>query len=283
MKSFTNKDIENYYDQSEVHYRIFWKLKKSMGLHYGIWNKDTKNLADAVLNTNKMLMELGGIKSIDLMLDAGCGIGGSSIYVSKNTGCNVIGISLSKKQVNTATGLAKEYNLSDKIHFYQKDYTATGFDDNTFDIVWAIESMQTAKDKSLFYKEISRILKPGGKLLMADVFKPQGYNIDDEKDMQVMLNGWAMSDILSLDEFKKLAAEYSFDVTTLQDVSNEVKKSVDKIYIASILGMFGTFAYNLFRKATYFSRIHYTTGLAQKKAYYNGKWGYYLVACVNKK
>ncbi len=55
MKHFSPEDVVNYYDQTEVHYRRFWKLDKVMGLHYGVWTKDTKNIEQAILNTNHML------------------------------------------------------------------------------------------------------------------------------------------------------------------------------------------------------------------------------------
>ena len=106
MKKFSSKDIEDYYDQTEVHYRMFWKLEKVMGLHYGIWTDKTKNITEAILNTNILLKEMGEIKASDKVLDAGCGIGGSSIFLAKSVGCSVTGISLSKKQVETATKLA---------------------------------------------------------------------------------------------------------------------------------------------------------------------------------
>ena len=282
MKQFTNQDVENYYDQSEVHYKLFWKLKESMGLHYGIWNTDTKKIQGAVLNTNYLLMKMGAIQSTDYVLDAGCGIGGSAIFNAKNTGCRVHGISLSKKQIATATLLAKENGLAHQLSFTQQDYTKTNFEANTFDVVWAIESMQTASNKNLFYKEMYRILKPGGKILIADIFKPTPYNIAPEKDMHTMLNGWAMTDILAIPELKQIANDNNFEVGEIKNVTQEIKKSVDKIFVASILGMFGTKLYNLFYNASYFSKIHYKTGLAQKKTYYQGKWGYYLIA-LNKK
>ena len=62
MEKFSYQDIEDYYDQTEVHYRTWWKLEKSLGLHYGVWDKDTKTTADAIINLNKVLMELGEIK-----------------------------------------------------------------------------------------------------------------------------------------------------------------------------------------------------------------------------
>ena len=198
MNKFTSTDIENYYDQTEVHYRMFWKLKEAAGLHYGIWDETTKNASEAILNTNKLLMNLGEIKKEHKVLDAGCGIGGSAIYLAKNIGCTVQGITLSKKQSETANRLAQKNKLDHLVTFSQANYLETGFDDNAFDIVWAIESFGSSPDKSLFFKEMKRILKPGGRILFADMFKPYTYDISTNKTMQIMLNGWAISDILSV-------------------------------------------------------------------------------------
>ena len=98
-----------------------------------------------------------------------------------------------------------------------------------------------------------------------------------------MLNGWAISDVPSIDELREVAEKNNFEVTNTKEFTKEIKRSVDKLYYASILGFFGTKIYNFFKEATYFSRIHYTTGLAQKKAYNNRDWGYYMIVFENKK
>lgn len=170
MKIFTSKDIENYYDQTEVHYRLFWNLNKSMGLHYVIWDKSTKTVYDSIINTNNLLMKIGEIKATDMVLDCGCGIGGSAIYLSKNLGCKVTGVTLSAKQVATAKKLAIENSVDKLVSFCKLNYLETGFEDNSFDIVWAIESFGSSPNKQLFFKEMYRILKPGGKILFADTF-----------------------------------------------------------------------------------------------------------------
>ena len=260
---------------------MWWRMDESMGLHYGVWEEDTTSLRDAIINTNKGLMELGKINEGARVLDAGCGVGGSAILLAKTLGCQVTGITLSAKQVGAATRYAVNNMVGDKTHFEVMDYTDTVFAADTFDFIWAIESMQTGPDKAKFFKEVKRILKPGGKLLIADCFKAFPYDVDQEPNMLTMLNGWAMSDLLTIDEISKLAEQEGLKLTQNRDVTREIQKSVKAILRAALLGMVGTKLYNLYKKASYFSRIHYKTGLAQYKTYMKGLWTYNLIVIEN--
>lgn len=277
MKTFTTQDITNYYDHTEIHYRQWWKMEKSMGLHYGVWDETTKTLSDAILNTNRRLAILGGISEKDKILDAGCGVGGSAIFLGKNYGCDVTGITLSERQVKTASNFAKNNGVKNHVRFKKMDYTKTEFPENNFDVIWAIESMQTATDKSLFFREMGRILKPGGRLLFADVFKVGNWKIENTPVMQTMLNGWAMSDILNISELKKLGETYNFSLAADHDVTDEIKKSILKYRWFAVAGMIGTKWYNLFHNGTHFGRVHYKTGFAQYRGWKEGLWGYRLV------
>jgi tocopherol O-methyltransferase len=80
---FSKKDIERYYDLSEVHYRLHWNLDKSRSLHYGYWDASTKNFHEALLNINKIIAQHAHISKDDVALDAGCGVGGSAIWMAK--------------------------------------------------------------------------------------------------------------------------------------------------------------------------------------------------------
>ncbi|HFA48866.1 MAG TPA: methyltransferase domain-containing protein [Bacteroidetes bacterium] len=281
MQTFTNQDITDYYDHTEPHYRQWWKMEDSMGLHYGVWGPTTKTLSEAILNTNSRLAEMGKISPSDKILDAGCGVGGSSIFLAKKYGCRVAGITLSERQVRTATSFSEKKGVAHLASFAKQDYTNTHFPDNHFDVAWAIESMQTATDKSLFFKEIKRVLKPGGRLLIADVFKKGDWKIAETPVMQTMLNGWAMSDILSIAQLEKTAEKHNFALAQNRDVSLEIIPSIKQYYRFAWLGMIGTKWYNLFHDATYFSKTHYKTGFAQYKGWKRGLWEYRLLSMVN--
>lgn len=279
MRTFTNKDVENYYDETEVHYRQFWKLDKNMGLHYGIWDDSTKNLSQAVINANRLLKELADIKKEHYVLDAGCGVGGSSIYLAKNVGCKATGITLSKKQTETGAKYAEREGVSNLVDFQQQDYTNTNFPDNTFDVAWAIESMTTATSKLEFFKEMYRVLKPGGKLVVADFFKTRSFSIEEDKDMLTMFNGWAIADIQTVQEFEADGMKAGFKTAGNVDYTPAVKKSVYALYYAYLAGAWYSKLYNFFNKDTHpFARDHYKTALAQYKSYKKGLWGYHHVA-----
>jgi len=80
---FTHSDIANHYERCEEHYRYFWNLRQSRSMHYGYWDKSTKTFHEALMNINKVMSEKVLIKEHDKVLDAGCGVGGSSLWLAK--------------------------------------------------------------------------------------------------------------------------------------------------------------------------------------------------------
>lgn len=161
--------IIEYYDSCEIDYKKFWDLNKGLAIHYGYWDETTKTFRQSLQRFNEILSEKAEIKKSDKILDAGCGVGGGSIFLAKKFGCRVTGITICKKQVKAAKINAENNNVADLVDFYEMDYMNTKFDDFSFDVVWALESV-CYSDKKRFIKEAFRILKKGGRLIIADGF-----------------------------------------------------------------------------------------------------------------
>lgn len=134
--------IATWYDESSPLYRYFWYVNSdNCALHYGFWDKKTKHIGDTLQNTNKIMAEQVNITSNDRVLDAGCGISGSVLWLAKNKKAEVVGISIRTKQIEKAKTLAKQAKVDHLVSFSVIDCLHTGFPKESFDVVWAIETI----------------------------------------------------------------------------------------------------------------------------------------------
>lgn len=99
MKSSYDEKVAEYYDVCEGDYRFLWHLDNEMAMHYGFWLPGVHRVRTALAKENQVLAEISNITEQDYVLDAGCGVGGSAIYLARNLRCQVAGITLSDSQV----------------------------------------------------------------------------------------------------------------------------------------------------------------------------------------
>lgn len=116
------------------------------------------------------LAEWAGIHAGDLLLDVGCGLGGTCRYLAKTVGCDVVGLDLTEEYCQVAEMLSARVGLAGRTSFRQGSALALPFAEGHFDLVWTEHVQMNISDKAGFYKEISRVLKSGGKLVFHDIF-----------------------------------------------------------------------------------------------------------------
>jgi ubiquinone/menaquinone biosynthesis C-methylase UbiE len=104
------------------------------------------------------------------VLDVGCGLGGSARYIANEYGCSVVGIDLTDEYIDVANKLTELVKLSDKVSFKQGSALELPFTSNHFDVVWTEHTQMNIADKTQFYGELSRVLKPNGRLVFHDIF-----------------------------------------------------------------------------------------------------------------
>ena len=124
--------------------------------------------------STKEVAELANIKASDLILDVGCGLGGTARYLAAQYKCNVAGIDLTEEYISIGKKLTHGVGLSDRVELRHGSALEIPYEDEMFDIVWTEHVQMNIADKNLFYSEIARVLKPGGRLLFHDVFRGPG-------------------------------------------------------------------------------------------------------------
>ncbi|MBD80574.1 MAG: SAM-dependent methyltransferase [Crocinitomicaceae bacterium] len=274
---FSNHDIADYYNQTQVHYKQWWKLANNQSVHYGLWEKDTRSFAEALQNTNRVMSQIAGIKPGEKILDAGCGVGGAAFYLSKNMDCEVVGITLSEKQLEMANQHKGELNTSHKVQFDLKDFSNTDYPDHSFDVIWACESSCYANPKSTFLNEVNRLLKPGGRLILADYFLTDEGEKDPNGWLKKWGDLWAISDFYKNSTLNSLIEENGLSIISNQDFSAQVQRSSKRMYCASILAAPFSECYNLFFNTSRFAKHHYRSAIYQFRSLMKQQWQYRII------
>ena len=142
------------------------------------------------------------------ILDVGCGFGGTTRHLAKKfPNTEFVGITLSPKQVERATSLADEQNVSN-VKFEVMDALEMTYPDNSFDFVWACESGEHMPDKKRYVEEMTRVLKPGGKIVIATwCQRDEGntpFNNYERKMLKFLYDEWTHPYFISISDYAKL-------------------------------------------------------------------------------
>lgn len=233
MDKNANKVVD-YYKFCEDDYKWLWRDRRSLGTHLGFWKENTKNHAESLIEQNKEMARIVKIEKKDFILDAGCGVGGTSFWLVNTYGSKIKAISISPKQINQAQKFSEKRKFNDLIDFSVQDYTKTNFPDNYFDIVWAQESIPHTENKEDFLKEAFRVLKKGGKLITSDYFIGESNQTKEEKILlKKWMGSWAMKNFVSPDEFLKKSKKAGFKKIKFYDTSKFVEPSLRRLKFIS--------------------------------------------------
>jgi SAM-dependent methyltransferase len=115
------------------------------------------------------------------LLDVGCGSGGPALRLAEITGANVVGVDVLEEGVATATRLAEERGLADRVRFVRVD--ARGrlpFAAESFDAVLSIDVMCHLPNRLDTLREWRRVTAPGARILFTDPTIVTGLVTDTE-------------------------------------------------------------------------------------------------------
>lgn len=219
--------IKKYYSDTQFEYRLVWnwRSKNTPALHFGYYDEKATSHHRSVIRANEVLAAWGNIEPGARIIDAGCGLGHSTLWLAEHYNARATGITIVPKQVETMQKFIDKKGIKN-VDFLEASYFNMPFEDNSADVVWAIESVCHAKDKSQFYKEAYRVLKPGGKLLIGENLRPaRPMEPAKEALLKEIFNSWAIPDLDTLEEHRSHALTSGFRLFDSKDVTQNMMVS----------------------------------------------------------
>ena len=178
------------------------------------------------------------------VLDLGCGTGRDAYIASKLVGeaGHVIGIDMTQAQVGIAIKYreeqARRFGFKEPntkfIQGYIEDLLSLGITDNSVDVVISNCVINLSPEKSLVFKEIYRVLKPGGELFFSDVFADR--RIPEALARDPVLRGECLSGAMYVEDFRRLMAECGwndFRYTSIRNLELGNREIEEKIGFAT--------------------------------------------------
>ncbi len=104
----------------------------------------------------------------DHVLEIASGSGGPALYLAKKFKCRITGIDINEEGIKTANQTGAQYKIPDAKFQLVDVNQRLPFDDETFDAVMCIDSMNHFRDRLGYLKEWCRVLKPGKRAVFTD-------------------------------------------------------------------------------------------------------------------
>jgi len=170
------KNVAHHYDLSDALYKIF--LDKDMQYSCAYFESAGDSLEQAQHNKKRHIAAKLLLKPGMKVLDIGCGWGGLALYLAKNFGVEVTGLTLSAEQHKIAVERAGQEGLEDKVKFFIRDYREEAAEYDRIVSVGMFEHVGV-RHYGEFFAKLKKLLKNDGVALLHSIGRMDGPGITD--------------------------------------------------------------------------------------------------------
>jgi MPBQ/MSBQ methyltransferase len=225
--------IIDFYEEAGSDYE-HWSSGLNMHLGFYRWGSNPFNREAMLEQLNLEVADRLKIHPDDhlLLFDLGCGMGAVSRTIARKYPNAIIkGVTLAPSQVSIAGDVNAKLGLGNRIEIINDDYTALPFGDGLADGAWAVESACYASgpDKADLVREKARLLKPGGRFVVADCFvidPEKHFNLFFKKCYLTACDAWAVTELPMLELFVGAMQKYGFTDIIIEDISWRIAPSL---------------------------------------------------------
>jgi cyclopropane fatty-acyl-phospholipid synthase-like methyltransferase len=205
-------DVRAYY---ETNTRRFERFGQGGGtIHRAVWGDGVRTRDEAFRHVDELVArELASFTErgdIVHVLDLGCGVGASLVFLASRADIRGTGATLSGLQATRAREHARRAGLEGRVTFLEANFLDLPSDLPKAELAFSIEAFIHGPDPRAYFEAASRYLVPGGALVVCDDFLTDaGRAAPSEPERRVLedvRNGWLANTLVTTAEAAKLAA-----------------------------------------------------------------------------
>ncbi|KAL8868053.1 MAG: hypothetical protein Q9174_005249 [Haloplaca sp. 1 TL-2023] len=235
---------ESYYDTWES--RIGYRFVNGGYRHFGFYDVGTYwpfPLESAMKRMENHLYESLNLPPGAKVLDVGCGVGQVALHMA-HKGLRVEGIDITKNHVRWTQQRIKAEGMQDMVSAKWGDFhDLSGMADESFDGVYAVETLLHASDPSKVMGELYRVMKPGGHSVFhvydhIDINKPPpgcpAHFMDDVTRVNER-SGMPGLQMFARGVLKQVMEEQGFEDIEIRDLSENIRPNMRYFYLLAYI------------------------------------------------
>ena len=236
---FDTAQIRRYYDRHTPSFVRFGQGGGSM--HRAVWGPGTTTRDQAFQWVDERIAEIirerFPASPAAHVVDLGCGVGESLCYLAKRLPIRGTGITLSPVQAAIARSRIAAAGLSDRVECLEGDYCDLPPDLGSADAALAIESFAHGPSPERFFEQCSRLLRPGGLLIVCDDVRRQTDTPAAARALEHFKRGWHINALLEREQVVALAEAAGFAHESTSDLTPflEIHRGRDRVISAFLL------------------------------------------------
>lgn len=209
--------VAEHYDELDAFYRDVW----GDHVHHGLWLSGCESREEATLQLVRHVAALGRIGRGSRVCDIGCGYCATARMLAAEYGAEVTAVTVSPAQYRYA-----ETQNTPGVTPVLADWLHNPLEDGCFDAAIAIESSEHMPDLQGFFLQASRVLRPGGRLIVCTwLAHPRASTTQRRFLLEPACRESRMAQIGTAQQYRELFAENGLLLETEEDVSRQVKRT----------------------------------------------------------
>jgi cyclopropane fatty-acyl-phospholipid synthase-like methyltransferase len=219
----TSADVAAMYDQLT---ELFTNVLGGC-IHVGYWDSDddASSMEAASARTTDLVAERLELAPGQRVLDIGCGNGAPAARIATRNHVQVTGVTVSQHQLQLAQDRAEHGESAGQVSFQFADAMDLPFDAASFDGAYAIESLVHMRDKDAALGHIARVLRPGGRFVVADLCLDETVDDQGAETVEQVRGLFPMATILSADDYRETLERAGLEIVEFIDIWHNIRRT----------------------------------------------------------